>query len=76
MDTAHAAVTLQNLSMHACTFRLRNCTGCAVSDVNITYASYNRYLHLRDPQPFHRGPPPNITLMEGNNNSISRLALR
>lgn len=62
--------------MHACTFRLRNCTGCAVSDVNITYASYNRYLHLRDPQPFHRGPPPNITLMEGNNNSISRLALR
>ena len=58
------------------TFRLRNCTGCAVSDLNITYASYNRQVHLRDPNPFQRGPPPNITLLEGDNNSVSRLALR
>jgi hypothetical protein len=76
VDTAHAAVKLQNVSMHGCTFRLRNCTGCLVTDLNITYASYNRHVHLRDPQPFHRGPPPNITLLEGNNNTISRVALR
>ena len=76
VDVAHSAVVLSNLSMHGCTFRLRNCTGCHVSDLNLTYPSYNREVHLRDVQPFGRGPPPNITLLEGNSNTVSRVSLR
>lgn len=38
-----AGVTVANMSMHGCTFRIENCMeGCAVSDLNITYPSYHR----------------------------------
>ena len=76
VDTAHAPVVLTNLSMHGCTFRLRNCTGCHISDLNLTYPSYHREVHLRDAKPFSRGPPPNITLLEGGHNTVTRVALR
>ena len=39
-------------------------------------SSDNREIHLRDPQPFADGPPPNITLLEGDNNTVTRVALR
>ena len=55
VDVAQSATVLRNLSMHACTFRVRNCTGCHLSDLNITYPSYHREVHLRDPTPFKGG---------------------
>ena len=76
VDTARAGVTLTNLSFFGCTFRLRNCTGCRVADLNLTYPSYNRDVHLRDVQPFGSGPPPNITLLEGDGNTLERVAIR
>ena len=40
---------------------------CVVRDVNLTFPSYHRHVHLRDPAgPFTEGPPPNITLVEGD----------
>ena len=69
-------MTLTNLSFFGCTFRLRNCTGCRVADLNLTYPSYNRDVHLRDVQPFGSGPPPNITLLEGDGNTLERVAIR
>ena len=57
-------VTVANMSMHGCTFRIENCTGCTVSDLNITYPSYHREIHLRDSArtirtstKLHTGPP-------------------
>ena len=65
-STAPLGVVLSNVTLHACTFRIRNCArGCAVRDVNVTYPSYHRHVHLRDPLgPFTIGPPPNITVIE------------
>ena len=76
VDTARAGVTLANLSFFGCTFRLRNCSACRVADLNLTYPSYNRDVHLRDVQPFGSGPPPNITLLEGDGNTLERVAIR
>jgi hypothetical protein len=77
VDLAHSpAAAVSNLSMHACTFRVQNCTGCQVTDLNITYPSYQREFHLRDPTPFKGGPPPNTTLFHGSNSTLSRIALR
>ena len=76
VDTRHSAVVLGNLSMYGCTFRLRNCSGCHVSDLNLTYPSYQKYMHLRDMHPFSKGPPPNNTLLEGDYNTVTRLSLR
>ena len=65
-STAPVGVVLSNVTLNACTFRIRNCArGCAVRDVNVTYPSYHRDVHLRDPLgPFTNGPPPNITVIE------------
>ena len=65
-STAPLGLVLSNVTLHACTFRIRNCArGCAVRDVNVTYPSYHRDVHLRDPLgPFTNGPPPNITVIE------------
>ena len=82
----HAAssggITLSNLKFLGCTFRLRNCnatTGnrCVVRDVNLTYPSYHRHVHLRDPvAPFTQGPPPNITLLQGDGSLVEHLSIR
>ena len=76
VDTANAPVVVANLSMHACTFSVRNCTGCKLHGLNITYPSYHREIHLRDPQPFRNGPPPNTTHFEADDSTITQLAIR
>ena len=68
-----APVAVVNVSMHACTFRIQNCTGCSLSRVNISYPSYHQQIHLRDPQPFRDGPPPNITLLAGDHNTMDKV---
>ena len=62
-----APFTLQHVSMHSCTFRLRECVGCLVNDVNLTYPSYDPTIKIRD---VPMGPPPNTTLLEGNGSKI------
>ena len=62
-----APFTLQHVSMHSCTFRLRGCTGCLVNDVNLTYPSYDPTIKIRN---VPMGPPPNTTLLEGNGSKI------
>ena len=75
-------ITLSNISLFGCTFQLRGCNSsnnipCIVQDVNVTFPSYHRKIHLRDPiQPFSQGPPPNITLIEGDGAIVERLSIR
>jgi hypothetical protein len=52
---------LQDVHMHSCTFRLRGCDRCAVSRVNISYASYDPTIQLRNTPP---GPLPNVRALE------------
>ena len=62
-----APFTLQHVAMHSCTFRLRNCNGCLIHDVNLTYPSYDPTIKIRN---VPMGPPPNTTLLEGNGSKI------
>ena len=75
--TASAAghpVVVANLSMHGCTFRLRGCVGCTVSNVELAYPSYDPDIRIRDvPVP---GAPPNVTLVEGNRSVVERVHVR
>ena len=64
---ASAPFTLQDVAMHGCTFRLRQCDGCLVRNVTLTYPSYDPTIKIRDTP---MGPPPNTTLLEGNGSKI------
>ena len=75
-DTSLPRSSLANITMIGCTFRFRKCKGCTVSDVNLTYPTFMKHVHLRDPQPFANGPPPNLTLIEGNSSIVTRLSIR
>lgn len=67
-------VHVANLSFFGCTFALNDCDGCTVRDVTATYPSYSRTVPFRDvPIP---GKPPNVTLVEGNDTVVERVALR
>ena len=78
----NSGITISNVTFLACTFRLRGCNAsagipCIVQDVNLTYPSYHREIHLRDPvAPFSLGPPPNITLIVGDGAVVERLSIR
>ena len=77
VDVSGSTVGLSNLSMHGCTFRVAKCSGsCAIADLNITYPSYHREIHLRDPKPFADGPPPNVTLLHANDSTVDRVSIR
>ena len=64
---------LQGVAMHSCSFRLRGCDRCVVDSVNISYASYDPTIKIRNVPP---GPLPNITLLEGNRSTIRGLHLQ
>ena len=68
-----APFKLQNLSMHGCTFRLRQCDGCLVSGVTALYPSYDPTIKIRNTP---MGPPPNTTLLEGNGSRVVDLHLQ
>jgi hypothetical protein len=70
---AGAPVVLENMAMHGCTFRLRQCDNCTVSGLNVSYASYDPTIKIRNTP---MGPPPNITVLHGNRSRISDLHLR
>ena len=70
---ARAPFTMQDVDMHGCTFRLRQCDNCTVRGVNLLYPSYDPTIKIRNAP---MGPPPNITLLEGNRSSIVDLHLR
>ena len=73
VETHGKPFVLSDVAMHSCTFRLSSCNGCNVSRVNITYASYDPTIKLRNVVP---GPMPNVTLLEGNKSHISDVHLR
>lgn len=73
-DATSAPVALVNLSMVGCTFRLRNCQGCAVSGVNVTFPSYRRTIPMRGEEA--GGVVPAGTLLQGNDSVVERTSLR
>lgn len=44
-------IMIENVRMHSCTFRLRNCSGCGITNVSIRYPSYARTIALRNVEP-------------------------
>ena len=72
-DAGGAGFTLANLSMFGCSFRLSNCVGCTVTDVNNTHPTYQRTIPPRDPEP---GPSPARTTLEGDRSVVRRFSMR
>eukprot|EP01060_Flectonema_neradi_P022524 TRINITY_DN30774_c0_g1_i1.p1 TRINITY_DN30774_c0_g1~~TRINITY_DN30774_c0_g1_i1.p1 ORF type:complete len:673 (+),score=92.48 TRINITY_DN30774_c0_g1_i1:60-2078(+) len=66
-------ISVKSLSMFSCTFTLLNCTGCLANNISLTYPSYTRRIEfLEVPVP---GPMPNITMIQGDGNTISTVSL-
>ena len=74
MAPTGAPVSLANISLLGCTFRLRGCRGCTVSDVNVTFPTYQRTIPMRGEDA--GGTVPAVTTLEGNSSVVERMALR
>eukprot|EP01060_Flectonema_neradi_P007945 TRINITY_DN15659_c1_g1_i2.p1 TRINITY_DN15659_c1_g1~~TRINITY_DN15659_c1_g1_i2.p1 ORF type:complete len:668 (+),score=92.58 TRINITY_DN15659_c1_g1_i2:78-2081(+) len=66
-------LSVASASFFGCTFTMQNCTGCSATDLVLTYPSYTRRIEFSE---IPSGPMPNITMMHGNGNTISKISLK
>ena len=65
--------SLESASLFACTFTMRNCSGCVAHDLVLRFPSYTRKIEFLEVP--HAGPMPNITMIQGDGNTISKVSL-
>jgi hypothetical protein len=71
--SAGAPFGVSNLTMFGCTFKLTNCSGCSVDTVSTIFPTYQRTIPNMG---VTVGPVPPGTLLEGDENTVSRFHMR
>jgi len=69
-STATAPLNMRNLTFHGCTFSVRNCNGCQLTDLDLVHSTYQREIPHRDVSPLEQAA---ATVFAGDNSTIERL---